>query len=171
MDNIKSDAATNGLLVSISAISLYLIIVVLTTPSLPARTSVLVALETNWLMLLGIAVGVGIQANLLSYGGATCGIKRHRQISGASGLASGFSSLVSMFSLVSVGCCGTWLYLLSFLPGLLGTGASALLVGYSMIFVIAGFLVMGASVAYTYLQISAARKLNQSTLAEKGNAF
>ncbi len=155
---MRPHAATNGILSAVFAVSLYLLVVVLTTPSLSARTAVYVAVETNWLVLLGISAGVGVQAYLLSYARATCGLKRRREISGASGFASGFSSLVSMFSLVSVGCCGTWLYLLSFLPGVLGTGASALLIGNSNLFVLAGFAVMAASIAYTYWQITVARK-------------
>ncbi len=152
----------NGLLAALFTSSSYLLVVVLTTPSFSPRTAVSIAIGTNWLVLLGITSGVGVQAYLVTYAGATCGLKRRGPISGATGLASGFSSLVSMFSLVAVGCCGTWLYVLSFLPGLIGTGATALLIGHSSELVPVGFVAMAASIFYTYWQILAASKRNAS---------
>lgn len=150
---IRQRAVVNALLATILADSLYLLAVVLTTPSISSRAAVSIAMENNWWVLLGITVGVSIQAYLVTYSGATCNLRHRREISGVTGVASGLTSLVSMFSLVSVGCCGTWLYLLSFLPGLLGAGVTAVLIGHGNDFVIAGFAAMGASIYYTYRQI------------------
>lgn len=48
------------------------------------------------------------------------------------------TSFFSFFSLVPLGCCGWWLYALSLLPGIVGTGVSAVLIEYSQVLAYVG---------------------------------
>jgi hypothetical protein len=79
---------------------------------------------------------------------------RKRSVQGGSGFLSVFSSFVSFFSLVSVGCCGTWLYVLSFLPGVIGTGTSVFLIKNSAELAATGLVLMALSTTYTYLSVA-----------------
>ncbi len=132
----------------------YLTVVVVTTPSLRPIDAITASVKLNWWVITGISLGTGVQAFLLAFArGEACQIK-HRDVAiGTSGVFSGLSSFLSFFSLIPVGCCGTWLYLLSFLPGLLGVNASAFLIAYSFQLEVIGLASMGVSVVYTYLSL------------------
>ena len=47
------------------------------------------------------------------------------------GTTAALSSFFSFFSLVPLGCCGSWLLILSMLPSIFGTTASIVLIEYS----------------------------------------
>jgi hypothetical protein len=143
-----------GLGVGIITVVLYATIVVITTPSLRPVDAIAISVAQNWWLIGGIAVGTGIQAFLLAYAkDRACSIRYRGAVTGASGFSSGLSSFLSFLSLIPVGCCGSWVYVLSFLPGLIGAGASGFLIGKSLEIEVAGMFLMGVSVAYTYLSV------------------
>jgi hypothetical protein len=143
-----------GIGAGLITIVLYLAIVVITTPSLRPVDAVAISVAQNWWLIGGIAVGAGVQAFLLAYAkNRACSVRYKSSVIGASGFFSGLSSFLSFLSLIPVGCCGTWIYVISFLPGLVGASASGFLIGKSLEIEVAGLVMMGVSVAYTYLSV------------------
>jgi len=143
-----------GIGVGVISVVLYLTIVVATTPSLRPADAVGISVSQNWWLIGGIAVGAGTQAFLLAYAkDKACSVRYRGTVVGASGFFSGLSSFLSFLSLIPVGCCGTWVYVLSFLPGLIGSGASGFLVRNGLQFEFLGLVLMALSVAYTYLSV------------------
>ncbi len=135
-------------------VSVYLTIVVVTTPSLRPVDAITISISQNWWLVGAIAVGAGIQAFLLAYAkDKACPVRYKGTIIGASGFFSGLSSFLSFLSLIPVGCCGTWIYVLAFLPGLIGTSASGFLIRNGLQFEFLGLVLMTLSVAYTYLSV------------------
>lgn len=121
-----------GVLAGIITVVAYLGIVVATTPALAPIDAISAALQSNSIIIGGMGIGVGLQMYLSSYAkslGCKLNIKR-KTFSGNSG-GTAFTSFLSFFSLVPLGCCGWWLYALSFLPSIFGTGISAALIDYS----------------------------------------
>ncbi len=154
-----------GIGVGIITTILYLTIVVITTPSLRPFDAVAVSVALNWWLIGGISVGTGVQAFLLAYAkNRACPVGHSGTVLGASGFFSSLSSFLSFLSLIPLGCCGTWIYVLSFLPGLLGAGASGFLIVNSPQLEVAGVGLMALSVAYTYLSV---RKKLRSSIAAK----
>ncbi len=151
---LDSRPIQRGLGVGILSVVLYLAIVVISTPSVRPVDAVGISVALNWWLIGGISVGAGIQASLLAYAkNRACSLKRTNTALGATGLFSGFSSFLSFLSLIPVGCCGTWIYVLSFLPGLVGVGASSFLTANSFPLEVSGLILMALSVSYTYLSV------------------
>jgi hypothetical protein len=111
----------------------YVLVVVVTTPSLPPVVAIRIAFTENSMVMVGIAIGIAMQAFLSSYSRLMgCRLdKRKGFLSAGFGGGTVFSSFLSFFSLVPLGCCGTWLYILSFLPSIVGGTLSATLIQYS----------------------------------------
>jgi len=147
-------AFERGLGAAIISFVLYLVVVVLTTPNLRPTQSVELALVLNWWVVGGVSVGTGTQVFLVTYAKErACPIRHSSSTVGTSSFLSGVSSFLSFLSLIPVGCCGTWLYLVSFLPGVIGTEFSGFLVANSYPLAIVGLALMTASIAYTYLSV------------------
>ncbi len=128
----------------------YLAVVVITTPNLPPNMAVSAALKVNGIIIIGLAIGIGIQVFATTYSkGLGCKLDERRKykeqqkdiwrafrISGrtggsASGGGTVMSSFLSFFSLVPLGCCGSWLFILSMLPSVFGGTVSVILIEYS----------------------------------------
>ncbi len=110
----------------------YLTVVVLTTPALPPLAAISAAFQINSIVIFGMGIGVGIQI-FLSEKSKQLGCKlsvKKKAFGGNSGSVAA-TSFFSFFSLVPLGCCGWWLYLLSLLPSVFGTGVTAVLIDYS----------------------------------------
>lgn len=110
----------------------YLGIVVLTTPALDPISATSAAIQLNSPIILGMGIGVGIQSFLSDYSkkfGCSLAMKR-RTTRGNTGTTA-IASFFSFFSLIPLGCCGWWLYAISFLPSIFGAGISAALINYS----------------------------------------
>lgn len=139
-----------GVVVGIITIATYLSIVVATTPALDPIYAISAALQTNSIIIGGIGIGVGLQVYLSSYAkslGCRLTIKR-KTFSGNSG-GTAFTSFLSFFSLVPLGCCGWWLYALSFLPSIFGTGISAVLIEHSQPLAYFGLVIIYGFVGLT----------------------
>jgi hypothetical protein len=86
-------ALVKGIIVGIGTTLIYLILVVITTPSLPPIAAINAAFRINSMIIFGLAIGVGIQ--------------------------------------IFIGCCGSWLLILSLLPSVFGSSLSVALIQYS----------------------------------------
>ena len=123
---------TKAITVGIITIVGYLTVVVLTTPALPPLAAISAAFQINSIVIFGMGIGVGMQIFLSEKSkqlGCKLNIKK-KAFGGNSGSVA-TTSFFSFFSLVPLGCCGWWLYLLSLLPSVFGTGVSAVLIEYS----------------------------------------
>jgi hypothetical protein len=126
-------ALMKGITVGIVTVVIYLVIVVITTPSLPAIAAINAAFKVNSIVIFGLAIGVGIQFCLTSYSkGLGCRLdKKRKGIFGGGSGSTALSSFFSFFSLVPLGCCGSWLLILSMLPSIFGSSLSVVLIEYS----------------------------------------
>lgn len=146
-----------GILVGSITIIIYLLVVILTTPNLSPANATFAALKTNSVIIIGLGIGIGAQIFISSYRKSLgceiksdCNSKRHKDnrigrfhnlIRGKVLLDKGaattesttavLSSFFSFFSLGPLGCCGSWLLILSMLPSIFGTTVSIALIEYS----------------------------------------
>ena len=117
-----------GIIVGIITIVAYLTVVVLTTPSLPADAAISAAFQLNSIVIVGMAVGVGLQVFLAEQGKRLgCKLNIKKKAFGGNSTPTAATSFFSFFSLVPLGCCGWWLYILSLLPSPGGQAFCALL--------------------------------------------
>src|SRR5215218_225681 len=146
-------ALVKGTIVAVVTAVVYLAIVVITTPSLPAIAAINAAFKVNSIVIFGLAIGVGIQFFLTSYSkGLGCRLdKKKKGIFGGGSGSTALSGFFSFFSLVPLGCCGSWLLILSMLPSVVGTSVSAALIQYSIplsyvgLAIVAGFTALTAA--------------------------
>ena len=110
----------------------YLGIVVITTPALDPLYALSAAIQLNFPIIIGMGLGVGIQSFLSDYSKRFgCSLAMKRRTAGGNSGSTAIASFFSFFSLIPLGCCGWWLYAISFLPSIFGTGISATLINYS----------------------------------------
>jgi hypothetical protein len=164
-------ALLKGVIVSIITASVYLTVVVVTTPNLPPSAAISAALTVNGIIIVGLAIGVGTQIFASSYSkGLECrigdrkkyepkkGIKKILYIgrssgSSSSGGSTAISSFLSFFSLVPLGCCGSWLFVLSMLPSVFGGTLSVVLIEYSTLLSYVGLAVVIGFAAISVLKL------------------
>jgi hypothetical protein len=134
-NNSIKKSVVKGTIVGMIAAAVYLAIVVITTPSLPAVAAINAAFKVNSIVIFGLAIGVGIQFFLASYSKSLgCRIdKKRKGIFGGGSGSTAISSFFSFFSLVPLGCCGSWLLILSMHPSFFGSSLSVALIEYSKV--------------------------------------
>ncbi len=128
-----------SILFGIITIIIYLIIVIITTPALSASVAVRAAFEMNYIVIVGMGFGVGLQVYISEKSKSlVCMVHNNTKIASEKRTANSttpgitaMTSFFSFFSLVPLGCCGWWLYVLSLLPSVFGAGVSAVLIVYS----------------------------------------
>jgi hypothetical protein len=121
-----------GIIAGAATLAAYLLVVVVTTPNLPADAAIRAAFGINSIVIGGTAGAIGAQVYFSSYGKSLgCQIVRKKMIMGAGSGTTAIGSFFSFFSLVPLGCCGSWLLVLSFLPSVFGGSASVFLIDYS----------------------------------------
>ncbi len=121
-----------GIIFGAITITAYLGVVVVTTPALAADAAISAAFQLNSIVIIGMGVGVGMQMFLAeSSKKLGCKLNVKRKAFGGNSGSTAATSFFSFFSLVPLGCCGWWLYALSLLPSIFGTGVSAVLIEYS----------------------------------------
>lgn len=126
-------ALLTGISLGTISILVYIIIVIVTTPQLPPSFAIKAAFSINPLIIYGTAVGVGVNTFVSSYcKGMGCRVdKKRKGILGVSSGSTALSAFFSFFSLVPLGCCGSWLLVLSYLPTIFGSALSVSLIQYS----------------------------------------
>jgi hypothetical protein len=130
---IARKAFIKGIIMAAVNAMVYLAVVVITTPSLPPAAALNAALAINSFVIVGISIGVGAQIFISSYSKMMgCRLdKKKKGVFGAGSGSTAVSSFFSFFSLVPLGCCGSWLLVLSYLPSVFGGTLSVALVQYS----------------------------------------
>lgn len=132
-------ALAEGIIAGGTTSVVYLVVVIATTPSLSPVAAINAAFAINSIIIIGTSVGVGAQIFVTSYSKSIgCRLdeknkkKNRKGILGASsGITTAISSFFSFFSLVPLGCCGSWLLILSLLPSVFGSSLSIVLIQYS----------------------------------------
>ena len=155
---------SKAILVGVITIVLYLTVVVITTPALEPYDAVNAAFQLNAIVIIGMGVGIGLQI-FLSEKSKLLGCKlnvKKKAFGGNSGSVA-TTSFFSFFSLVPLGCCGWWLYALSLLPGLVGTGVSAVLIEYSQVLAYAGLVMIFSFAGLTAFKLRREMKLQKIT--------
>jgi len=154
---------SKAILVGVITIVIYLTVVVITTPALEPYDAINAAFQLNAIVIIGMGVGIGLQI-FLSEKSKLLGCKltvKKKAFGGNSGSVA-TTSFFSFFSLVPLGCCGWWLYALSLLPGIVGTGVSAVLIEYSQILAYAGLAIIFGFTGLTALKLKREIKLQKS---------
>jgi hypothetical protein len=86
-----------------------------------------------------MGIGIGLQVFLSAKSKLLgCKLKVKKKALGGNSGSVATTSFFSFFSLVPLGCCGWWLYVLSLLPGIAGVGVSAVLIEYSQVLAYVG---------------------------------
>ncbi len=151
-----------GIIVGIITIVAYLTVVVLTTPSLPADAAISAAFQLNSIVIVGMAVGVGLQVFLAEQGKRLgCKLNIKKKAFGGNSSTTAATSFFSFFSLVPLGCCGWWLYILSLLPSVFGTGVSAVLIEYSQTLAYVGLGIIFGFNALTAFKLHKEKKFRE----------
>ena len=149
-------------IVGIITMVLYLFVVVITTPALEPLAAISAAFQLNVIVIIGMRIGIGLQVFLSEKSkllGCKLSIKK-KAFGGNSGSVA-TTSFFSFFSLVPLGCCGWWLYALSLLPGILGTGATAVLIQHSQVLAYFGLVVIFGFVGLTALKLKREQQLQK----------
>ncbi|MDX1371249.1 MAG: hypothetical protein R3321_02200 [Nitrososphaeraceae archaeon] len=174
-NNIIKKSILQGAIISSITIISYLLIVVFTSPNLPATASISAAFQVNFPIIIGLAIGTGIQGFVISYRkkviNNSCEIKTKKKgflglPSTGNGLGAALSSFFSFFSLVPLGCCGSWLFILSYLPIVFGSGASVFMIKYSSILSYVGLILISIIAAISIVKLYKDLKLKNNKLFE-----
>jgi hypothetical protein len=164
-NTIIKKSILQGTIISSITITSYLLIVVFTSPNLPAISSISADFQVNSPVIIGLVIGTGIQGFVISYrkkiiDSNKCEIKINNKkkdflhlSSTGNGLGTALSSFFSFFSLVPLGCCGSWLFVLSYLPIVFGSGASVFMIKYSNILLYVGLIIISAITLISILRL------------------
>jgi hypothetical protein len=163
---VKRNALKRGLIAgSITAIT-YLLVVIITTPNLPSLAALTAAIKVNGIIVFGLAISIGVQIYMSNYGKSLgCNIVNKREGIVGSSSSITLSSFFSFFSLVPLGCCGSWLLILSLLPSFFGSTLSVILIQYSRPLSYLGLFIVIGYTAFTSIKLK--RELKK---IEKGKA-
>ncbi len=155
-----------GILVGIITIIAYLTVVIVTTPALPPDAAISAAFEINSIVIIGMGVGVGLQMYLTGKSKMLgCKLNVKKKAFGGNAGSTAATSFFSFFSLVPLGCCGWWLYVLSLLPSIVGTGVSAVLIEYSQTLAYLGLAIIFGFNALTAIKLQKEKKLRKISMA------
>jgi hypothetical protein len=149
-------------LVGIITVAVYLSVVVITTPALEPLDAISAAFQLNAIVIIGMGMGIGLQV-FLSEKSKTLGCKLNvkKKAFGGNAGSTTATSFFSFFSLVPLGCCGWWLYALSLLPGIVGTGVSAVLIEYSQVLAYLGLVIIFGFAGLTAYKLKQEQKLQK----------
>jgi len=152
-------------LVGAMTIFVYLSVVVVTTPALEPLAAINAAFQLNAIVIIGMGIGIGLQIYLSEKSKMLgCKLNVKKKAFGANSGSTAATSFFSFFSLVPLGCCGWWLYALSLLPGIFGTGISAVLIEYSQTLAYLGLAIIFGFNALTAVKLHREKKTRKLQL-------
>jgi len=130
-------------IVGLLTVVIYLVVVIVTTPALPPLDAVSAAFQINSIVIIGMGIGIGMQIFLTEKSKMLgCRLDAKKKTFGGNSSSTAATSFFSFFSLVPLGCCGWWLYALSLLPSVVGSGVSAVLIEYSQVLAYLGLAII-----------------------------
>jgi len=151
-----------AIIVGIITIVVYLSVVVITTPALEPLAAISAAFQINSIVIFGMGIGIGLQVFLSAKSKLLgCKLKVKKKALGANSGSVATTSFFSFFSLVPLGCCGWWLYVLSLLPGVAGVGVSAVLIEYSQVLAYVGLGIIFGFAGLTAYKLKRERQLQK----------
>ncbi len=153
---------SKAILAGIVSIVVYLSVVVITTPALEPLAAIDAAFQLNSIVIVGIGIGIGLQM-FLSEKSKLLGCKllvKKKTFGGNTG-STAATSFFSFFSLVPLGCCGWWLYALSLLPSVVGTGISAVLIEHSQVLAYVGLMMIFGFAGLTAYKLRQEQRLQK----------
>ncbi len=149
-------------IVGVITVVIYLTVVVMTTPALPADAAISAAFQINSIVIIGMGIGIGMQIYLSEQSKRLgCRLDVKKKAFGGNASSTAATSFFSFFSLVPLGCCGWWLYVLSLLPSVVGTGVSAVLIEYSQVLAYLGLAIIFGFNALTYVKLQKEKKIRK----------
>ena len=149
-----------AILVGIATVIIYLSVVVISTPALEPLAAISAAFQLNSIVIIGMGIGIGLQIFLSEKSKLLgCKLNIKKKTFGGNTGSTAATSFFSFFSLVPLGCCGWWLYVLSLLPGIIGTGVSAVLIEYSQVLAYFGLVIIFGFVGLTAIKLHKETKL------------
>ena len=159
-------ALLEGIIIGIVTTIVYLAVVVITTPNLPPIAAINAAFKINSIIILGLAAGIGTQVFISTYTkGLGCSLdKKKKGIVGTGSGSTALSSFFSFFSLVPLGCCGSWLLVLSMLSSIFGSTVSVILIEYSKLLSYIGLAIVFGFAGLSALKLK--RELDQRNNTE-----
>jgi hypothetical protein len=155
-----------SILVGSLTIAIYLSVVIITTPALGPLDAISAAFQLNTIVIIGMGIGVGLQIFLTEKSKQLgCRLSVKKTAFGGNTGSTAATSFFSFFSLVPLGCCGWWLYALSLLPSVVGTGVSAILIEHSQT-----LAYLGLAIIFSFNGLTA-YKLRKEIKAQKLENF
>ena len=153
-------AIRKATIVGVLTIAIYLGVVVATTPALEPLAAISAAFQLNSIVIFGMGIGIGLQVYLSEKSKMLgCKLDVKRKAFGGNSGSTAATSFFSFFSLVPLGCCGWWLYALSLLPSVVGTGVSAVLIEHSQALAYAGLAIIFGFAGLTALKLRREQRL------------
>ena len=154
-----------GTIVGIITMVVYLTVVVATTPALEPAAAVSAAFQLNSIVIFGMGIGIGLQVFLSEKSKQLgCKLDVKKKAFGGNSSSTTATSFFSFFSLVPLGCCGWWLYALSLLPSVVGTGVSAILIEYSQVLAYIGLAIVFVFAGLTAYKLKKEQKIQKISL-------
>ena len=151
----------------IITVSMYLTVVVITTPALEPLDAVSAAFQLNSVVIIGMGMGIGLQVFLSEKSKVLgCKLDAKKKSFGGNAGSTAATSFFSFFSLVPLGCCGWWLYALSLLPSVVGTGVSAVLIEHSQV-----LSYLGLAIIFGFAGLTAYKLKREMNLQKTPNLF
>ncbi|MFB5611563.1 MAG: hypothetical protein ACE5RT_07140 [Nitrosopumilaceae archaeon] len=151
-----------GIIFGAITVAAYLTVVIVTTPALPPDAAISAAFELNSIVIIGMGGGVGLQMFLAEKSKMLgCKLNVKKKAFGGNSGSTAATSFFSFFSLVPLGCCGWWLYALSLLPSVVGSGVSAVLIEYSQTLAYLGLAIIFGFNALTAIKLQKEYKLRK----------
>ena len=149
-------------LVGAITIVVYLSVVVITTPALEPVAAISAAFQMNSIVIIGMGIGIGLQVFLSEKSKLLgCRLSVKKKAFGGNSGSTAATSFFSFFSLVPLGCCGWWLYALSLLPSIVGTGVSAILIEYSQVLAYIGLAIIFGFAGLTAYKLKREKQLQE----------
>lgn len=150
-------------IVGILTVVIYLSVVVATTPALEPYAAISAAFQLNSIVIFGMGIGIGLQVFLSEKSKLLgCKLDVKRKAFGGNSGSTAATSFFSFFSLVPLGCCGWWLYALSLLPSVVGTGVTAVLIEYSQVLAYGGLAIIFGFAGLTAIKLKKEQRLQNS---------
>ena len=151
-----------AILIGIITVIVYLSVVVITTPALEPLAAINAAFQLNSIVIIGMGIGIGLQVFLSEKSKMLgCKLSVKKKAFGGNTGSTAATSFFSFFSLVPLGCCGWWLYALSLLQSVVGTGVSAVLIEYSQVLSYIGLIIIFGFAGLTAYKLRREQKLQK----------
>ena len=168
----KTDALKRGLIAGSITLITYFFVVIVTTPNLPPMAALNAVVKINGTIVFGLAIAIGAQIYMSSYAKSLgCSILNKRKTMAGSSTSTALSSFFSFFSLVPLGCCGSWLLILSLLPSFFGSSLSVILIQYSKPLSYLGLIIVVGYTAIIAIKLKIKLEMIERDKAQKKVSF